>query len=187
MSVVIFTKSSIEAAGTLATGPFCYRPFTISPSASWAFLPALLYGPLFQPCYRPSLIHGPCCRPFLLSGPCYRLCTTGALLLAYSTTRPRYRPFLLPASYYQPFLPHGPCYRPFLLPAAYYQSFLPHRLCYRPFLLPDSYYQPFCYVGFATGLLYMSLSLSPATGSSCYWPLTISPFCLRNFATDLIT
>ena len=73
-----------------------------------------------------------------------------------------YWSFLLQASYYQPFLSHGVCYWPFLLLASYYQPFLPHEFCYWPFLLPASYYQLFS----SHGLFLPTVS--------CYRPLITS-------------
>lgn len=85
MSVVVFTKSSIEATGTPATGPFYYRPL-ISPfclmgfptdliiwASFLALLPALTDTWAFLlsgPCYRPFLLPVPCYRLFLQQGPC---------------------------------------------------------------------------------------------------------------------
>ncbi len=100
MSAVIFVKSSIEAAGTPATGVFYYRPFTISLFYLMGFSTGLS-----------------CYRPLTTSFSCYRPLTT-SLFYRMGSAIGR---FLLSAPYYKTFLSHGVCYRPLtiwaLLPA----------------------------------------------------------------------
>ena len=130
MSAVIFTKSSIEAAGTPATGPFHYRPLIISLFRLMGFFISLFL--LHGLCYRPFpaidpllsafLSHGLCYRSFPVIDPLlpdlfvapalfcviglasghfyYRLLITWALLIFFLLLRPRYLPILLPASNY---------------------------------------------------------------------------------------
>ena len=125
MSVVIFTKSSIEAAGTPATGLSYYQPFTISPFYVMGFLTGLSAWGLAM---RPFLLSAPYYQPFLSHGLCYRpfpvigLLTTSPFCRMGSATGR----FLLSAPYYQPFLSHGLCYRLFpvigpLLPAFFHR------------------------------------------------------------------
>ena len=83
MSAVIFTKSSIEAAGTPATGPFYYRPLTISPFRLMGFF----YQSFFVAWALLPVIY--CYRPLTTSSFCYMGSATGRSIL--------------PAPYQQPF------------------------------------------------------------------------------------
>ena len=120
MSAVIFTKSFIEAAGTPATGPFHYRPLTISPFRLMGFFISLFLShglcyrlfPAIDPLLSAFLSHGLCYRSFPVIDPLLpALFVAWALLLAV----PYYRPLTT-----SPFLRHRLSFRPFLLPAAYY-------------------------------------------------------------------
>ena len=155
MSVVIFTKSSIEAAGTPATGFSYYQSLTINPFYFMGF---------FE-------------RPFCLSRPC----TTSLFCCIGSATGL----FRLLGPHYQSFMSHRLWCWPFpVIGLLNTSSFMSHGLCYQPFsaigpvtlgsgtgrfrlsipLLSALLLAVFCYLGLAA--CYRAYLLCRL----CYWP-----------------
>lgn len=136
MSIVIFTNSSIQVAGTSATGFLYYRPFTISFFYLIVFFISLsCYGPLNT-------------NPVYLMGFATSHSTIGPLLL----TLPASWVFLLALSDNGFFYSKALYYWSFLLSRLYYLFFLLLRLCYWPSFpaLPPTYFFFLAYEGVVT-------------------------------------
>ena len=144
MSAVIFTESSIEAAGTPATGPFHYRPLTISPFRLMGFFISLFLS--HGLCYRPFPAIDPLLSVYLSHGLCSRsFPVIDPLLPALFVAWARYWPFpttgpLPPALFCVIGLASGRFYYRPLIIWALLIFFLLLRPRYLPILLPASNY-----------------------------------------------